>query len=261
MPELPSLEIFKRYFDSTSLNQRIEEIKLNNPEILLDISSNELKNNLIGAEFISSMRYGKYLFANLKNSMNLILHFGMTGSLKYHSKTLDYSPHSRISILFEKGNVLDFEDPRKFGKIGMTSDINQFIAMKNLGPDALNIAINPFKKLFKNRKGNIKPLLMNQHFIAGIGNLYADEILYQSNIHPLTKAGDLTDDDLKIIYENMQMVLKKAIYFQDNTSKFPPEFLLAHRYPGGKCIEGEKLDILKVGGRTTYYCPKKQIKK
>lgn len=258
MPELPSLEIFKRYFDSTSLNQNIEEVIINNPEILININTDEVKNHLINSNFISSTRYGKYLFANLENNFKLILHFGMTGFLKYHSQKQDHTPHARISILFEGDNVLDFEDPRKFGKIGMTLDISKFIAQKKLGPDALTISPETFKKLFEKRKGIIKSLLMNQHFIAGIGNLYADEILYQSGIHPLTKAKNLKDDDLILIYENMIMVLRKAIDFQDNPRNFPSNFLLAHRYPGGECIEGEKLETLKVGGRTTYLCPKKQ---
>lgn len=257
MPELPSLEIFKQYFDSTSLNQEIKEININNPEILFDITEDNIK-ELVNRYFVSSSRYGKYLFASTSDNKFLIFHFGMTGFFKYHPKNEGISPHSRISFLFKNGNVLDFDDSRKFGKISISENISDFINKKNLGPDALEISLSSFKKLFQRKSGYIKPLLMNQQFLAGIGNLYADEILFQSRIHPLKKADQIENDELDNLYDNMVWVLKKAIEFNDSPRNFPENFLLAHRYPKGECPNGEKLDIIKVGGRTTYYCPHNQ---
>lgn len=258
MPELPSLVMFKKYFDSHSLNQKIKKLNVYNPEILVDVKEETLKKSLIGHEFIHSTRYGKYLFASLENDLFLILHFGMTGFLNYRASQKESTPHARLSIVFHNGNALDFDDSRKFGKIGITTDIQQFIKEKKLGPDALYIKYDAFRKMFNNRKGIIKPLLMNQNFIAGIGNLYADEILYQSSIHPLLRANQLKEKDMHHLYENMVMVLEKAIKFQDKPRAFPSQFLLAHRYPGGECPHGGKLETLKIAGRTTYYCPKKQ---
>lgn len=263
MPELPSLEIFKQYFDSTSLNQEIKEINIHNPEILVDITENDLK-EFLNRYFVSSSRYGKYLFASSsENTLSednkfLVFHFGMTGFFKYHPKDEGISPHSRISFLFKNGNVLDFDDSRKFGKISISENIPDFINKKHLGPDALEIDLSSFKKLFLKRKGHIKPLLMNQQFLAGLGNLYADEILFQSGIHPLRKANQIKNDELDNLYDDMVWVLKKAIEFNDSPRNFPENFLLGHRYPGGECPKGGKLDIIKVGGRTTYYCPHKQ---
>jgi formamidopyrimidine-DNA glycosylase len=258
MPELPSVEIFKNYFDSTSLNQNIIDIVVSNPEILVDTTTQNIK-DFKSSRFISSSRYGKYLFARTSNESFIVFHFGMTGFFKYHNQSEGHTSHSRISFIFENENVLDFEDPRKFGKVSVSKNIPDFVEKKHLGPDALEIDYEMFKKMFEGRKGTIKPLLMNQHFLAGIGNLYADEILYQSGIHPLRKADHLHKADFYQLYENMIMVLKKAIEFQDRPRNFPPEFLLSHRYPGGECPNGEKLEIIKVGGRTTYYCPEKQI--
>lgn len=255
MPELPSVEILKRYFDSTSLKQEIRSVKIQNPEILLNISPKELENKLIGQKFTGSRRYGKYLFNHLDNDYILILHFGMTGYLKYNK---DYfNPHTRLILAFEKGN-LSFIDMRKFGKIGLTNKIEQFIQDKNLGPDALEIDSKTFVKKFNNRKGLIKPLLLNQNFIAGIGNLYADEILYQSGIHPLSKADKLSKDKLKYLYREMIRVLNKAIEYQDKTFSLPKSFLLPHRYREGECPQGSPLEVIKVGGRTTYYCAERQ---
>lgn len=258
MPELPSVEIFKNYFDSTSLNQHIKDIKINNPEILVDVTTKDIE-SFKSSYFLSSSRYGKYLFAQNSQGILIVFHFGMTGYFKYHHLSEGHTNHSRISFIFENNNVLDFEDPRKFGKVSISKNIPEFVERKHLGPDALEIDYKMFKKNFKGRTGNIKSLIMNQHFLAGIGNLYADEILYQSGIHPLRRANNLKNEDFSQLYENMIMVLKKAIKLQDKPHNFPPDFLLSHRYPGGECPQGGKLDIIKVGGRTTYYCPKKQI--
>lgn len=255
MPELPSVEIYRQYFNSTSLNQKISKVDIS-PEILMDINKSQLKKYLLGQEFTNSCRYGKYLFCQLNNEYYLILHFGMTGFLKYFN--FNGSDHIRLLINFQNGYKLALDDMRKFGKVGLTDDPDKFVMIKNLGPDALSMDFNTFKKIFKGRKGSIKPLIMNQKFIAGIGNLYADEILYQSGIHPMTKADNLKDAKLKNLYKSMIKVLNTAIEHQDQPHKMPPSFLLPHRHPDGECPTGGSLKILKVGGRTTYYCPNYQ---
>lgn len=256
MPELPSVEIFKRYFDSTSLNLEIKHVKIINPEILLNIKPSELKDKLLGNKFIESSRYGKYLFARLENNYFLILHFGMTGYLKYFN--VNGSSHIRLLLSFINGYKLAFDDTRKFGRVGLTKHPEKFVKDRNLGPDALEIDYKTFKKIFKNRKGRIKPLIMNQNFIAGIGNLYADEILYQSGIHPLTRADKLDKDKLKILFKEMNKVLNKAIEYQDKPYNLPSSFLLPHRYPDGECPLGGPLETLRIAGRTTYFCPHHQ---
>lgn len=253
MPELPSVEIFKGYFDSTSLNQKIRNADMRSPEILMDTDISQLEKSLQEHEFVDSRRYGKYLFCQLDNGFFLILHFGMTGYFKYFRK--NSSNHVRLLISFYNGYKLALDDMRKFGKVGLTTDPDEFVKNKNLGPDALAINLKTFKKLFKGRKGTIKPLIINQNFIAGIGNLYADEILYQSRIHPLTKADNLGGEKLKILFKAMRKVLNKAIEHQDQPPNMPSSFLLPHRYPGGECPSGETIKIMKVGGRTTYFCP------
>lgn len=253
MPELPSLEMFKKYFDSTSLQQEIKKVDMKSPEILVDTTPKELQKALEGHLFLASKRYGKYLFCQLNSGYFLILHFGMTGYLKYFQK--NEPKHIRLLIIFQNGHQLALDDMRKFGKVGLTPDPDTFVKEKNLGPDALAIDLKTFKEIFKGRKGTIKPLIMNQNFIAGIGNLYADEILYQSGIHPLTKADHLNQDKLKTLYVAMKKVLNVAIKHLDQPENMPSSFLLAHRYPGGECPSGGMMEILKVAGRTTYFCP------
>lgn len=258
MPELPSVEIFKNYFDKTSLHQLIKEVKVLSPEILVDTESQEMISYLKGHEFTESHRYGKYLFGKMDNDLFLMMHFGMTGYLHYGKSDGDNSHYPRLDIYFFNGNHLTFDDARKFGKLGIISHPDEFIKIKKLGPDALNINFTEFQKIFKNRKGMIKPLIMNQNIIAGIGNLYADEILYQSGVHPLTHANQLDSHTWKILYHNTKKVLKKAIECQDKTQSLPKSYLLPHRYPGGHCPEGGELEIITVSGRTTFLCPHRQ---
>lgn len=168
--------------------------------------------------------------------------------------------HIRILLSFKNECKLAFDDVRKFGKVGLTSNPQNFIHQKKLGPDALEISLKTFKEIFKGRKGIIKSLIMNQNFIAGIGNLYADEILYQSRIHPLTKADKLKAVDIKILFKKMKLILNKAIEHHDRINGLPSSFLLPHRYPGCECPEGGPFEIMKIGGRTTYFCPNVQKK-
>lgn len=256
MPELPSVELFKRYFDQHALNQVIKKVEVLSPELVLEGDAQSLENSLEGQEFVSSLRYGKYLFSRLDNDQYLIMHFGMTGYLHYFQHNC--SKHVRLLVSFQNGYHLAFDDARKFGKLGLTSDPDEFIIRKGLGEDALQIKWKTFQELFKGRRGMIKPLLLNQNFIAGIGNLYADEILYQCGLNPETHAHQLSKADVRNLYYQMRRVLEKAIQYQDSPRDFPDSYLLSHRYPGGKCPDGGFLKIIKVGGRTSYYCPERQ---
>jgi formamidopyrimidine-DNA glycosylase len=258
MPELPSVEIFKRYFDGTSLHQPIKDVKVISPEILVNTNSKEMVRSLKGHEFKGSYRYGKYLFAKLSNELFLIMHFGMTGFLQYSGFNGETSRHPRLNIYFSNGNHLSFDDARKFGKLGITSDVEEFIKNRRLGPDALDINYKKFRERFKNRKGMIKPLLLNQNVIAGIGNLYADEILYQSGIHPMKHANQLNNSEWHLLFENNKKVLLKAIEYEDKIKSLPKSYLLPHRHKDGHCPEGGEFDVIKVAGRTTFLCPKRQ---
>ncbi len=257
MPELPSVEIFKKYFDKTALHQLITNVNVISPEILVETSSKQMKKAMEGHEFTESIRYGKYLFGKLDSNLFLIMHFGMTGYLHYDNQ--NSSRYLRLLIKFSGGNFLAFDDARKFGKLGLTLDPDEFIKNKKLGPDAMEVNYEKFHEIFQGRKGMIKPLLLNQNILAGIGNLYADELLYQSRVHPLTRADLLDEQEWEQIFHNMKKVLNKAIECNDDIKSLPESYLLPHRHKEGECPEGEKLEIIKVGGRTTFLCPHRQM--
>jgi formamidopyrimidine-DNA glycosylase len=259
MPELPEVEHFKKYLESTSLHKTITEAAVKNSQILEDVAEDELENMLASKEFVSSQRYGKYLFTNVSEEFWLVMHFGMTGKLKYF-KALKYDPeHDRLLIGFENGYHLAFDCQRKFGKITTTSKIEDFIKKKQLGEDALQIDFQGFEELMQKRRGAVKYTLMNQHILAGIGNIYSDEIAFQTGVHPKTKINELDEKRLRDMFNNMKRVLKTAIKNHADPRRLPKSYLLTNRRVGTNCPRcGGEIQTLKFSGRTTYFCSNHQ---
>lgn len=259
MPELPEVELFKTYFESNALHKKIAKIDIKSTQILEGITSTELQKKLTEKEFTSCKRHGKYLFTDVNKEFWLVMHFGMTGNLKYFKSMQDEPTHDRLLISFDNGYHLAFDNQRKFGRITITPNIQNFIEKKKLGPDALAIEFEAFKQIAAKSKGQAKYTLMNQHAIAGIGNIYSDEILFQTNVHPQTKINKLKEDTLKLMYNNMQRILKTAIENQADLQKLPKNYLLPNRSKGKKCPQGSgKIETIKITGRTAYFCPTHQ---
>lgn len=259
MPELPDVQTFKEYLDSTSLHKRIQDLEVKSEQILRDVTGNELSTKLKGEEFLSSQRHGKYLFASVSGKFWLVFHFGMTGDLKYFEELNEEPAHDRLLITFSNGHHLAFDNQRKFGKVTVTPKIDEFITKKKLGTDAMQIDFPTFRDAMENKKGSIKAALMDQHTIAGIGNIYSDEILFQTGIHPEKKVSALDEKTLKELHSNMRRILKTAIENQADPKRFPKDYMLHNRVKGAPCPRcGGKIETLKMSGRTAYFCPKCQ---
>ena len=261
MPELPEVEMFRRYFDRTSLRQKIKEVRLYSPEMIRGISPKKLSEGLKGHEFVSTVRHGKYLFAQLDTSKDLVLHFGMTGHLKYFNDPRKGPSYVRLLIQFANGYNLAFDCLRKLGKISFAENRAKFIADKKLGPDVLadDFDFNVFQEIVSSKKGSVKSILMNQHTMAGIGNLYADEILFQSRINPSQGINELSRVKKKRLFDAIKPVLLITIECKTEWRKLPKTFLLKDRGKEGKCpLCKTNLKRETVAGRTTYYCPRHQ---
>src|SRR5437016_500192 len=141
MPELPDVEIFKRYLDATSLHQRVIGVDVRSAYVLKGVSGRELARRLKGRRFESSRRHGKHLFVRADHYLWLRLHFGMTGSLHYFKHEEQAPKHTRVLFVFANAHRLAFEDQRKFGEIGLIEDVNEFLEKRALGPDALEITL------------------------------------------------------------------------------------------------------------------------
>lgn len=252
MPELPELEVFKRYVDSTSLHQDIEIVEVKNGKILGGVSTSGLKRGLEGRKFESTRRHGKHLFVELDKGPWLLLHFGMTGGLKYYRDTDEEPAHARVLISFRNGYRLAFDDQRLFGKVDLIEDPDGYVEEHKLGPDPLDLDFPAFRKRLEGRRGEIKATLMNQQVFAGIGNIYSDEILFQVRLHPKTSVGRLDESSLHNLHEQTRRVLRAAI----ERGAEPDSVLLLHRQEGADCPRGNgKVQKTKAAGRTAYYCP------
>lgn len=260
MPELPEIANFKKYADATALHKKIEKIVFGDSKPLQE-SKKTIRETLIGQTFIETQQLGKYLFLKCNGEKSLVLHFGMSGSL-YFSGNGELPKHTILSLWFEDDTQFSFVCPRKFGKLWITDSLEQFTKEHSLGPDALAISKPQFLALMDQKKIGIKSLLMDQHIIAGIGNVYTDEILFQSQVHPKTLVSKLDDAELNDIYSNISKVLKKAIIIIGKEEKSPDTWLKAHRKEGDTCpkCKGE-VNKIQVGGRSTYFCPNCQKEK
>jgi len=256
VPELPDLEVFKRYLDSTSLHQYIEKTEVKSGKVLGSVSVGGLKRGLEGRKFESTRRHGKHLFVELDDGGWLLLHFGMTGGLKYYKDVGEAPTHTRVLFYFANGRHLAFDDQRLFGKVDLIGDPDHFIAEKKLGLDPLDLDFRAFRGRLEGRKGGIKATLMNQQILAGIGNIYSDEILFQARLHPRTSVARLDGDALHNLHEQTRRVLHAAIERGADPGVLPDSFLLSHRREGEDCPRGNgKIQKTKAAGRTAYYCP------
>ncbi len=265
MPELPDVQLFKEYFDATSLHKEISEVAHCTAKLLEDLSCKELARHLQGKSFTETIRHGKYLFAKMDDTDVLILHFGMTGflrSFKEDNKEQEQK-HSRLCIAFKDGYQLSYNCRRKLGRISLCTNIDDYLKKKNLGPDALALCADKerFTERLQGRRGTLKGQLMNQGLLAGIGNIYTDEILFQENHHPRKKCSELTEDQLGGLAKAAKRILLKAIETRAGEKGWPRSWLLPRREAGSNCPRcSGKIEKISVSGRSTYFCAEHQTK-
>lgn len=266
MPELPDVEVLRRYFDSTALHQEVGSVEVRSETVLKDITPQVLGRKLVGDSFGTTERHGKFLFAGLEESGDwVVLHFGMTGGLKYDRQVEKEPQYGLVFFHFRNDYSLAYVMTRKLGEVRVIADPDGFIEARELGPDVYADAftLETFLELLRGRRGMVKSAMMNQRIMAGIGNVYTDEILFQAVIHPKTKVNDLSEEDLRTIFQQMKRVLQTAIDHQADPGDYPESYLTPLRgEPGADCPQCEgKLERIEVSGRAGYYCPGCQEKR
>jgi formamidopyrimidine-DNA glycosylase len=241
------------------LHQRITGLEVRDAYVLKCVSARELTRRLKGRRFENSHRHGKHLFVRASDELWLRLHFGMTGSLEYLKHDEVAPKAARVIFRFADNCRLAFDDQRKFGEIELIEDVDEFLQTRGLGPDALEISLSRFKAIVGKHRGAVKAILLNQQLIAGIGNLYADEILFRARMHPATEAARLSHKDLRRLFRATRHVLDKAIALKTDFNRLPKSWLLPRRGKGGKCPDcGRKLRSATIGGRTAWFCAHRQ---
>jgi formamidopyrimidine-DNA glycosylase len=261
VPELPDVEVFKQYLNATALHKKIVQTEARSRKVLEEVSIKRLESDLRSRRFVSTHRHGKFLFVRMDDEQWLVLHFGMTGFLKYFKDMDKDSPHDCLLVTFDNGYHLAYDCQRMFGEVHLIDDVDAFIESRDLGIDALDpdFDLQAFKESVSAKRGSIKSALMNQSAVAGIGNVYSDEILFQAGIHPKTTPSRLNEASLKSLFGHMKDVLQTAIHCRADPERFPKSFITPHRGKEGACPRCEgALESETISGRTSYYCPKCQ---
>ena len=240
MPELPEVNTFKKYFEGTSLHQKILDVAISDGKIIRNIEEDDFIDRLVGRSFSSSHRRGKYLFGQLDNNTHILFHFGMTGDFKYYSEEEDRPKYERFHFVFDGGSKLGFDCLRKFARIEFIPNLDKYIEDLGLGMDALEISEADFLQKMEGRKTTIKGFLLNQKLVAGVGNLYADEICYQTKVHPGSRLNAIPKKKQKEIFKAMQSILNFAIERAAHYKDYPDDWFWEWRVKGG--TTGERRD-------------------
>ncbi len=270
MPELPEVETVKNELIPLVVGRRITGVTLAWEGIVKEPSVEEFCSRIIGQEITAIIRHGKYLFFHLSNQDFLLIHLKMTGSLIVSQDPPEPLKFVRAVIHLDNATSIYFRDPRKFGMMRVVKDTASVRA--KLGPEPLEESFSP--QLLANRLANrtapIKALLLDQKFIAGVGNMYADEVLHAAGINPWRPGGSLTRPEIKRIHHEIRRILWTAIenkgasvdtYFRPDGSEGSAhyEFKVAHGLGGKTCSGcGGPIERVVVRNRGTYLCPKCQ---
>ncbi len=268
MPELPEVETIRRELGPLVVGRTIVGVEVEWEGSIARLSREEFEQGMRGRHILSLRRRGKYLLFDLSGGWTLLVHLGMTGALLLKPSGGMKAKHDRVLFLLDDGQGLHFEDMRKFGRLSLVRDEQEVVG--HLGPEPLALDPPGFRELMGRRRGMIKPLLLNQRFLAGLGNIYVDEVLFEARLHPLRRVESLSRKEIRALYRAIQGVLKQALGDRgttfDGAYRRPDERLGEHQErlrvygrKGEPCPRCKTpIARIEVGGRGTYLCPRCQ---
>lgn len=290
MPELPEVETIVRELRKKIIGLRIVDFWSDKEKPVRQAGGMaKFKKEIKNKKILSIMRRAKFIVIDLEGDKSLFIHQKISGHLMYgHWELKNNQWLSKISgplkeerengyiryiWILSNGYQLAMSDLRRFSRIILVKDrdVSGLKEIRDLGPEPLEIDFKKFKSLFNKKRGNIKPVLMDPFFIVGIGNIYSDEILWDSGFHPLSRVENLREGDLRKIFFSTQKILKKAIAAKGSSVddyRMPSgekgryqEMEKAYQQTGKKCSkkDGGTIKRLKVGGRSAHFCPKHQV--
>ena len=269
MPELPEVETIARSLarDASIDGRTIRSCDVRWERTIAFPSVATFKRRIQGQTVCSLGRCGKYLVITLDKD-TLLMHLRMSGDLRFEktahtsAKTISTEKHDRLLIFFEDGACLVFNDTRKFGRVWLLPDPQ--VVLRKIGPDALDEQLTPalFYEMLQSKKRQLKPLLMDQHFLAGLGNIYTDEALYLAKLHPLQQSDDISAEQAALLLRSIRAVLREGIRRNGASidwvyrgGDFQNHFCVYGR-AGEPCFAcGQPIQRLLVGQRGTHICP------
>ena len=286
MPELPEVEVVKKSLEIKLKNLRIKRLNIANNKLRYKIDSKKF-NVIKSQKIISIQRRSKYLLINLNKNFTILAHLGMTGKFFivdnnkkyktsfYYSLKKNDTKHDHATFFFDKKIKLIYNDVRKFGFIKIFSSKNVFKCshLASLGPEPLssNFNLSYFNKYIFNKKTKIKDLIMDQKFVAGLGNIYCNEVLYLCKINPARTIEKIKQKEVKKIIKFIKIILKKAIQLGGSSIKnfsstegqdgnFQQKFNV-YGMEKTSCRRLKCLGTIKkvyTSNRSSFFCPKCQ---
>jgi formamidopyrimidine-DNA glycosylase len=270
MPELPEVETVARGLRGPLLGRTITGVTARWPRTIACPPPDEFCEQIAGRQVVSIGRRGKYVVIGLDRGY-LLIHLKMSGRLHVVQPDHPLNKHTHTLFDLDDGRQLRFQDTRKFGRVYLVDGLEQITA--DLGPEPLadDFSLAEFRRILARRSGRLKALLLNQRFLAGLGNIYADESLFAARLSPLRKADSLTPDEQARLYESIRTVLGTAIASGGTTlddQGYTDVNGLAGAYQGQIAVYGRKgqpcpvcgtpVERVVVGGRSTHFCPQCQ---
>ena len=281
MPELPEVEVIRRDLVKEVVGQQIASVEVRNTKNAMRVirrhrRRRDLEDPLTGATVTAIDRRGKYLVFHLDDDLALVVHLGMSGQLLQAAAGDGYENHTHVVFDLAGGGQLRFVDPRTFGEMFVTTkaDDGRVKELGGLGLDPLEdqLTWQHFSKFLSDHRMKLKSLLMDQRFVAGIGNIYSDEILYLAGVHPNRGSDTLTDTEVRRLYRAMQEVLQEAIRHRGTSADDEQYrdlygaagehrgFLQVYQREGRPCRRCRTpIERARWSNRSMYFCPKCQI--
>ncbi|MCB9618699.1 MAG: hypothetical protein H6724_04500 [Sandaracinus sp.] len=274
MPELPEVEHTRGLLERTLKGQRLRSVWIAEDDIVIDDPSRF--STLQGRRVEGVHRHGKVAWVTLDEGPHLVFHLGMTGAwrvpgveplhLESTPEAIDRSwppRFAKIVLEADDGARMAMTDPRRFGRLWVRDDPRREAPVTELGFDALNElpSAKALEKAFVRRRGAIKGLLLDQRFAAGIGNWIADEVLFHAGLDPRRAPASLTSDEVRALHRAWSKVLKTAVRADARKDLFPRDWLFHRRWgkvAGQTTVDGDAIEHLVVGGRTTAWVPARQ---
>lgn len=282
MPELPEVESIKNQLDKFLKGHKVESVEVKHPKIMPDDPK-----PLIGAKVKGARRFGKVVVVDFDNGFSFVAHVKLTGQFIYRGPNLKNPPqiskkvsggapgkHTHVVFNLDKNGHLYYNDIRRFGwiRVVKTKEVEDFGFIKNLGPEPFGkLDLKTFSEILSKSRRQIKVVLMDQTKMGGVGNIYANDALWDAKIHPGRAANSLNETEVKLLYKSIEKVLKKGIeaggaselafVTPDGSEGGYQKYFLAYGKQGTLCPRpacrqaGAKFVKIALGGRGTYFCP------
>lgn len=276
MPELPEVEMIRNAVAPFVCSRRIERLELPDPSVCGHPAAEKFERSVAGRTFASVARRGKFLRFLLEGGGEIVVHLRMTGVLLACESDFPEEPHTRALFHLSGGRQLRFADMRRFGRLWLigADEADRFTGMDRLGVEPFDPCLTPrwLREQLGRSRCAVKTCLLDQSVVAGIGNIYSDEILFDARLHPQRSACSLTASEWKRLAESIPRLMQ---FHVEHTACAPEEylrtrgheyrntpFLRVYGHAGEPCPTcGAKLERVVIGGRASVYCPKCQRQK